>query len=29
MPEEIYLDMKAEIESKKKETIDKLRDKWG
>ena len=29
MPEEIYLDMKAEIESKKKEAIDKLRDKWG
>ncbi len=29
MPEEIYLDMKAEIESKKKKAIDELAEKWG
>ena len=29
MPEEIYLDMKAEMESKKKKNIDDFASKWG
>ena len=29
MPEEIYLDLKSDIESKKLKTIQELQDKWG